>query len=79
MVLSGADGDDKHPEANVQDLDVCRTVFDFTCLLITSIRKKAGASEQDGRGVATGMTESMKERAKEALVGRTGETDDEDD
>ena len=31
-----------------------------------------------GSGV-TGMTESMKERAKEALAGRTGETDDEDD
>jgi hypothetical protein len=79
VVLSGADGDNKHPEADVQDLDVCHAVFDFTCLLITSIRKKAGASEQDDRGAATGMTESMKERAKEALVGRTGETDDEDD
>lgn len=33
----------------------------------------------DGRVGITGMTESMKERAKEALVGRTGETDDEDD
>ena len=54
--------------------------FDFTCPLITSIRKKAGASEQaDSRGAVTGMSELMKERAKEALMGRTGETDDEDD
>ena len=46
------------------------------------IRKKAGASDQVGGGSgsgAMGMTESMKERAKEALAGRTGETDDDDD
>jgi hypothetical protein len=46
-----------------------------------SPRKKAGAFELvDGRSSrATGMTTSMKKRAKEALVGRTGETDDEDE
>jgi len=50
------------------------------CLFIISLRKKVGASEQvDSRGGATGMTELMKERAKEALVGRTGETDDKDE
>ena len=49
-------------------------------LLITSIRKKAGALEQVGvRAGPTGMTDLMKERAKGALMGRTGETDDEDD
>lgn len=80
MVLPGANGDAEHPEADVHDLNVSPAAFDFTCLLITSIREKAGASEQaDSRGAARGMTESMKERAKAALVGRTGETDDEDD
>jgi hypothetical protein len=45
-----------------------------------STRKKAGAPEQvAGAGAAVGMTDSMKERVKEALSGRTGETDDEDD
>jgi hypothetical protein len=41
---------------------------------------KAGAPNQvvDGGGAA-GMTDAMKERAKEALAGRTGETNDEDD
>jgi hypothetical protein len=52
-------------------------------MLTMSIRKKAGALEQpdsmSGSVAAVGMTNSMKERAKEALVGRTGETDDEDD
>lgn len=33
--------------------------------------------DDEGSGII-GMTETMKERAKEALVGRTGETDDED-
>jgi len=44
------------------------------------IRKKAGALEQldGGSGSVTGMTTSMKERAKEALAGCTGDTDDED-
>ena len=43
------------------------------------IRKKAGASEQaDSRSGATGMTALMKERAKEALAGRTGDTDEDD-
>jgi hypothetical protein len=52
-----------------------------TCPLTMSPRKKAGAFELvDGRSSrATGMTTSMKKRAKEALVGRTGETDDEDE
>ncbi len=47
-----------------------------------TIRKRAGAKEQDGKGgsgAVTGMTNSMKEWAKEALVGCTGETDDEED
>jgi hypothetical protein len=47
-----------------------------------TIRKRAGAKERDGEGgsgAVMGMTNSMKERAKEALVGRTGETDDEED
>jgi hypothetical protein len=46
-----------------------------------SIRKRAGASEpvDNGMGGIAGMTESMKERAKEALAGRSGDTDDEDD
>jgi len=53
----------------------------LTCLLITGFRKKAGASAQvdSGKGGPAGMTETMKERAMEALAGRTGETDDEDD
>ena len=53
--------------------------FWFYICANNGIRKKARALEHDGRGAATGMTESMKERAKEALAGRTGETDDEDD
>ena len=54
----------------------------FARFLIMSIRKKAGAVERvDGGSVngLAGMTDLMKERAKEALLGRTGETDDEDD
>jgi hypothetical protein len=49
-------------------------------MLIMSIRKKAGALDQmnHGTSAARGMTQSMKERAKVALAGRTGETDDED-
>ncbi|KAF8469362.1 hypothetical protein DFH94DRAFT_685318 [Russula ochroleuca] len=50
--------------------------------MFRTLMKKAGALDQeDGRGGRgpTGMTESMKERAKEALAGRTGETDDEDE
>ena len=38
------------------------------------IRKKAGAVEKVNH--ASDMTASMKERAREALAGRTGETDD---
>lgn len=78
---SGAICDDKHPEADVQDPDVSHTANNIIYLLIPNNRKKAGALEQvDGRGASgpTGMTNSMKERAKEALEGRTGETDDED-
>ena len=47
-----------------------------------TIRKRAEATEPDvtgGSGAAVGMTSSMKECAKEALAGHTGETDDEDD
>jgi hypothetical protein len=74
------DCDDKHPEADVQDLDVSHSANNPICLLIVNKRKKAGALEQvEGMGArSTGMTNSMKERAKEALAGRTGETDDED-
>ncbi|KAH9994603.1 hypothetical protein BJV77DRAFT_961322 [Russula vinacea] len=56
--------------------------INLLALVFTMIRKKAGASDQVGGGSgsgAMGMTESMKERAKEALAGRTGETDDDDD
>jgi hypothetical protein len=44
-------------------------------------RKKAGAVDDgaDGRGIISGMTEASKERARAALAGRTGDTDDEDD
>ena len=47
-----------------------------------TIRKRAGAIEPNvtgGSGAAVGMISSMKECVKEALAGRTGETDDEDD
>jgi hypothetical protein len=46
-----------------------------------SIRKRAGAGENErARGSkVVGMPESMMERAKEALAGRTGNTDDEED
>ena len=47
------------------------------------IRKKAEAldvdDDRDRSGGFAGMSMSMMERAKEALAGRTGETDDEDD
>ena len=38
------------------------------------IRKKAGVVEKVNH--ASGMTASMKERAREALAGHTGKTDD---
>ena len=45
-----------------------------------SVRKRAGASNLNGRGGSgAGMTKLMKERIKEALSGCTGETDDEDE
>jgi hypothetical protein len=49
-------------------------------MLTTGIRKRAGASNlvDSNSGSGAGMTAPMKERAKEALAGRTGETDDED-
>ena len=49
-------------------------------MLTMSIRKSAGASElvDSNRGSGAGMSALMKERAKDALAGRTGETDDED-
>ena len=40
------------------------------------IRKKVGAVEKVNH--ASGMTVSMKERAREALAGCTGETDNEE-
>ena len=40
------------------------------------IRKKAGTVEKVNH--ASGMTALMKERAREALAGCTGETDDEE-
>ncbi len=47
------------------------------------IRKKAGAldvdDDRDRSGDSAGMSMSMMEQAKEALAGRTGEMDDEDD
>ncbi len=44
-----------------------------------SVRKRAGALNLDSRGGSgAGMTMSMKEQIKEALLGCTGETDDED-
>jgi len=43
------------------------------------IRKRAGAREQDGMGGVFGMTSSMKEHTKEALVGHMGEKDKEED
>ena len=79
-MLPGANGHDQHLEADVQDIDVSNATFNFTCLLMTCIRKKAGASEQAvSRGVAMGMTESIKQRAMEALAGHMGETDDLDE
>ena len=35
--------------------------------------------DSNGGSGTAGMTEAMKERAREALVGRTGEINDEDD
>jgi hypothetical protein len=79
VVCPGADSDNEHLEADVQNVDVSLATYNFTFLLITSIRKKAGALDQvDSRSSGGGMTPSMKKRAKDALAGRTGETDDED-
>ena len=49
-------------------------------MLITSIRKKAGALDQvDGRRRRSlGMMTTMMEHAKEALAGHTGKTDEEE-
>jgi hypothetical protein len=77
MVQFGPNSDNKHPEADVSVIDVSQFTYNFIYLLITNTRKRAGASEQ-ASGATAGMSESMKERAKEALAGRTGETDDED-
>jgi hypothetical protein len=81
VVRPGANSDNEHPETDVQDFDVSHTTYTFICLLMTSTRKKAGATEVDDVGMSRpkGMTDLMKERAKAALAGRTGETDDEDD
>ena len=82
MVCPGADSDDKHPETDVQDIDVSLIFSIFTSyLLIKSTRKKAGALHL-GDGLTrsgAGMSTSMRERAKQALTGHTGETDDEDE
>ena len=55
--------------------------FEPLYLLIKSTRKKAGALHLgDGlTGSGTGMSMSMREWAKQALTGCTGETDDEDE
>jgi hypothetical protein len=42
-------------------------------------RKQMQCMESNGGSGTAGMTEAMKERAREALVGCTGETNDEDD
>jgi hypothetical protein len=49
-------------------------------MLTMRIRKRAGVSNlmDSNSGSGVGMTAPMKERVKEALAGRTGETDDED-
>jgi hypothetical protein len=48
-------------------------------MLITCTKKKARALNQmEGKKNVAGMTLSMKEQAKEALVRRIGETKDED-
>ena len=78
----GADSDNKHLEMYVQDIDVSLIFSIFTSyLLIKSTRKKAGALHLgDGlTGSGAGMSTSMRERAKQALTGHTGETDDEDE
>jgi hypothetical protein len=81
VVCLGANSDNKHPETDVQDINVSQAARNFSHQLMMSIRKGAGAVERvGGAGMngPVGMTDSMKERAKEALVGRTGDTDDED-
>jgi len=40
VVLSGANGDAEHPEADVQDADVCHAVSDFTSVLTMVLGKK---------------------------------------
>jgi hypothetical protein len=49
-------------------------------MLIMRIRKRAGVSNlvDSNSGSGAGMTALMKEQAKEALAGHTGETDDKD-
>jgi hypothetical protein len=42
-------------------------------------RKQVQCMDSNGGSGTAGMTEVMKERAREALVGRTGEINDEDD
>ena len=47
---------------------------------MVSIRKRAGAGENERvRESRAGMPDSMMGRVKEALAGRTGNTDDEED
>jgi hypothetical protein len=65
--------DNKHPETDVQDLNVSHTAYNFLCLLIIIIRKKAGATEKvigTGGSGPSGMTDFMKELAIEGLAGR---------
>jgi len=82
VVCPGANSDNKHPETDVQDIDVSLIFSIFTSyLLIKSTRRKAGTLHLgDGLvGSTVGMSMSMKEQAKQALTGHTGETDDEDE
>ena len=78
VVCPGPNSDNEHPETDVQDFDVSHTTYGFTCLLMTSTRKKAGTTDVGdiGRSRPKGMTDSMKEQAKAAPAGRTGETEE---
>ena len=81
MVRTGANRDNEHPDAVVQNADVSIGFDLYVSALIMNVRKKAGAvrTESNGGSGTAGMTDAMKERAKEALLGRTGDTNDEDD
>jgi hypothetical protein len=81
VVCLGDNSDDEHSETDVQDIDVSQAARNFSCQLIMSIRKGAGAAKwvgSVGMNGPVGMMDSMKEQVKEALVGHMGDTDDED-